>query len=86
MLLLRLNSESERSTILLWLIIARHLSHMSLPYLTSDGLVFFSFLLCVVPPGCYCGLISKSKGSVLLSSLVGNYQKFYLFISNLAFW
>ena len=55
------------------------------PMLSGDGLMFFRFLLGVVPLSCYCGLKPKSNGSVLLSSLMGNYQTFYLFISHLAF-
>ena len=40
-----------------------YFSHMSLPYLLSDGLIFFCFSLCVGPWGC-CVLNLKSTRGV----------------------
>ena len=41
-----------------------YFSHMFLPYLSSDGLIFFCFLLRVGPWGCCCVLNLKSTRRV----------------------
>ena len=41
-----------------------YFSHMFLPYQSSDGLIFFCFLLCVGPWGCCCVLNLKSTRGV----------------------
>ena len=53
---------------------ARHFGHVSIPYLSSDDLIFFRFLFCVGFRVVYCGLIPKCKEIVSFPSLVGNCQ------------
>ena len=52
-------------------------------YAIRRRFIFFRLLLWVVPQGCYYDLISKSRESALLSSLIENYQVFYFCISYL---
>ena len=54
-----------------------------LSLLSGDGLMFFRFRLCLVTYGCYCSLFRKSKGSVLLSSLMSDYQTFCFYFFHL---
>ena len=60
-------------------------SHMSLSYLSSDGLIFLCFLFCRVLGLLLCLKSKKHKGSNSLPSLMGNYHKSYLHISAIMF-
>ena len=62
-----------------------YFSHMFLPYLSSDGLIFFCFSLCGVLGLLLCLKSKKHKRSDSLPSLMENCYKSYLHISATVF-
>ena len=62
-----------------------YFSHMFLPYLSSDGLIFFCFSLCGALGLLFCLKSKKYKGSDSLPNLMGNCHKPYLYISAIMF-